>query len=233
MSNNTNTDAPDSKSYDDLHRWEIEPHPDRDYDTLVTDSDEEARQHIADIAESHLWDTNEPGQEHTMTVRMNDVPTTDTRASLAPAGKGEADAISDLFALLSQDSKGEWCFNSFSNDWPILQGVLRRLVKLRAATPSSPVPQLDTQSLNAKLEDAGFDAQEMRVIQILISQSIKPAPDKGEVARRAAEKIYDAGYLDERWILEQDALAGGDPVTAIQRVKERIASIIEAELGGK
>ena len=41
-------------------RWEIEPHPyDSQYDTYVTDSDEEARTTILNAAESYLWDTND------------------------------------------------------------------------------------------------------------------------------------------------------------------------------
>lgn len=62
-------------------------------------------------------------------------------ACLRGAGEGEAatNAIRDLFALMAQDSKGEWCFNSLSGDWQQLQSVLKRLA--RAATPSSPAPQ--------------------------------------------------------------------------------------------
>lgn len=67
---------------------------------------------------------------------------------------------------------------------------------------------VDTKTLNEKLEDAGFGEQEMRVIQILISQSIKPAPDKGEVASRIVNAIWNADRQEWR-------------------------SIIEAELGGK
>jgi hypothetical protein len=45
---------------DKIWKWEIEPHPyDSQYDTFVTDSDNEARDAILHAAESYLWDTNE------------------------------------------------------------------------------------------------------------------------------------------------------------------------------
>ncbi len=41
-------------------KWAIEPHPyTNDYDTMVTDSDEEAKAAILYAAESYLWDTND------------------------------------------------------------------------------------------------------------------------------------------------------------------------------
>lgn len=59
---------------DEPHRWEIEPHYLTDFDVLVTNNDDEAREAILEIAEQHLWDGNEQGQERVMKVRMNDVP---------------------------------------------------------------------------------------------------------------------------------------------------------------
>jgi hypothetical protein len=89
----TKAEAPDEMSEftDEPHRWSIEPHPSRDFDVLVTNSDTEAIHWIHDIAESHLWDTNE-GEERTMRVTMNpaivNTPSDfDRAADLAPAGE--------------------------------------------------------------------------------------------------------------------------------------------------
>ena len=43
-----------------IWKWEISPHPyNTDYDIMVTDSDDEARQAILYAAELHLWDSND------------------------------------------------------------------------------------------------------------------------------------------------------------------------------
>lgn len=43
-----------------VYKWEIEPHPyTQDYDVMVTDSDEEAREAIMHAAEMYLWDDND------------------------------------------------------------------------------------------------------------------------------------------------------------------------------
>lgn len=90
------TDAP--------HRWEIEPHPVRDFDALVTNSDNEARHWILQIAESHLWDDND-GEERTMRVTMNPkIPNAPsdfdkTATSVSTEVGGEAD---DMLSLVDE-----------------------------------------------------------------------------------------------------------------------------------
>jgi len=53
-----------------IWKWAIEPHPykPQEYDTLVTDDDNEALKAIADVAESYLWDTNEGPKTRTISV---------------------------------------------------------------------------------------------------------------------------------------------------------------------
>ena len=52
-------------------KWEIWPHPyTSDYDYMVTDSDDEARDAILHAAEMHLWDSND-GEERTLKVVHN------------------------------------------------------------------------------------------------------------------------------------------------------------------
>lgn len=52
-------------------KWEITPHPyDSQYDSLVTDSDDEAREAILCAAEIYLWDTND-GEERVLKVVHN------------------------------------------------------------------------------------------------------------------------------------------------------------------
>ena len=52
-------------------KWEIWPHPyTNDYDYMVTDSDDEARDAILHAAEMHLWDTND-GEVRTLKVVHN------------------------------------------------------------------------------------------------------------------------------------------------------------------
>lgn len=59
--------SPDVES-ENIWKWEIWPHPyDGDFDSMVTDNDEEARVAIMHVAEMHLWDGNDGG-ERTMTV---------------------------------------------------------------------------------------------------------------------------------------------------------------------
>lgn len=57
-----------------VFKWEIEPHPyDSQFDFMVTDSDEEAREAILCVAESHLWDQHDGGTR-TITVKHNVAP---------------------------------------------------------------------------------------------------------------------------------------------------------------
>lgn len=80
----TATELPDLAT-DEPHRWEVEPHYLTDFDVLVTNNDDEAREAILEIAEHHLWDDNEPGQERVMKVRMNDVPQGPRTTRVRPA----------------------------------------------------------------------------------------------------------------------------------------------------
>jgi hypothetical protein len=51
------------------HKWQIEPHPrSGDFDTYVTDDDQEARRVFMEAAEA-AWDDCEPGQTRTITIR--------------------------------------------------------------------------------------------------------------------------------------------------------------------
>lgn len=108
-------------------------------------------------------------------------------ATLAPAlGEGEVDAIRDLFALMTQDSKGEWCFNSFNNDWSKLQDVLRKLAELRAATPSSPAPEY---SEVEKCYEAVVDAA------VEWRKSDEFALDKAETLESAVDRLLEFRQL--------------------------------------
>ena len=52
-------------------KWEVWPHPySNDFDYFVTDSDDEAREAIANLAEMYLWDGNDGG-ERTVKVVHN------------------------------------------------------------------------------------------------------------------------------------------------------------------
>jgi len=52
-------------------KWEIEPHPyDKQYDTMVTNSDDVAGDAIKYAAEMYLWDGNE-GEKRVLTVTHN------------------------------------------------------------------------------------------------------------------------------------------------------------------
>lgn len=80
----------EAKDDDDLHRWEIEPHPYQpvDYDVMITDSDRDAAAAIQHGAEMYLWDGHEGG-ERVLKVRLNlDIPTTD-HSPTASAAEGE------------------------------------------------------------------------------------------------------------------------------------------------
>lgn len=94
--------------------------------------------------------------------------------------------------------------------------------------------KLNTLSLRAKLKDAGFAGEEVRTIETLIAQSIKPAPDKGEVARRAAEKWFHNTRAEiERRRPETGDNFAGAAIASLDAAVTKLASIIEAELGGK
>lgn len=54
--------------------------------------------------------------------------------------------------------------------------------------------------------------------------------DLKEKATRAAEKLRDAGYLDEKWIHEQAGLAGSRATDPVSEAMPKIASIIESEM---
>lgn len=44
-------------------KWEVWPHPySNDFDCFVTDSDDEAREAISNLAEMYLWDGNDGGE---------------------------------------------------------------------------------------------------------------------------------------------------------------------------
>jgi hypothetical protein len=61
------------EDFDEAHvyRWHISPHPySSDYDTYVTDSDDEARQAALDAAEA-VWDDMDVGDEKTVTIKRN------------------------------------------------------------------------------------------------------------------------------------------------------------------
>lgn len=52
-------------------KWKISPHPySNDYDSFVTDDDNEARDAIWEAAELWLWEQND-GEERTLTVIHN------------------------------------------------------------------------------------------------------------------------------------------------------------------
>lgn len=54
-----------------IWKWEIWPHPyDEDYDYMVTDDDNEAREAILHCALMHLWDDND-GAERRLKVMHN------------------------------------------------------------------------------------------------------------------------------------------------------------------
>lgn len=82
------------------HRWEIEPHLEpSDADILIVDDDDQARDHILEIAE-HLWDQIEPGQERVLKIRLRHPPTKFTPPSSAttelPAECGNSSATREL-----------------------------------------------------------------------------------------------------------------------------------------
>ena len=53
------------------HKWEVEPHPmNSDFDTFVCDDDMQALEAIH-LAAEKVWDSMEPGEERTITIRMN------------------------------------------------------------------------------------------------------------------------------------------------------------------
>lgn len=61
----------DEEAEDRQYKWEVEPHPyDSQYDTFVTDSDDDARDAILYAAEMLLWDQNDGGKK-TLTVTYN------------------------------------------------------------------------------------------------------------------------------------------------------------------
>lgn len=54
------------------YKWEIEPNPyTRDFDSMVTDDDNQAAEAIKYAAERSLWDDFKEGETRTLTVRMN------------------------------------------------------------------------------------------------------------------------------------------------------------------
>ena len=62
----------------DLYRWTITPHLDSQYDSFVTNCDQDANSYIKQVAEMHLWDDmpDDEGQvTRTLKVTFNpDVP---------------------------------------------------------------------------------------------------------------------------------------------------------------
>lgn len=66
-------DATDESEENRIYKWEITPHPDsNDYDFMVTDDDNEALAAILRVAEMHLWDAAEPGEERIVKVKLNE-----------------------------------------------------------------------------------------------------------------------------------------------------------------
>jgi hypothetical protein len=56
------------------YKWHISPHYNSDYDVLVCDKDDEAWDNIVQIAE-HIFDDMIPGDERTITIKLNHVST--------------------------------------------------------------------------------------------------------------------------------------------------------------
>ena len=66
-----------------VYRWEIEPHPySTDYDTYVTDDDQQARQAAMDAAEL-LWDEMSPGDDVSVKIKFNGPSVADIPSSAA------------------------------------------------------------------------------------------------------------------------------------------------------
>lgn len=173
-----------------------------------------------------------------------------TRAPSAPAaGQGEAtlpwrtQAMAQLGWLRDKSLVAE-------SDVPFLQAFIEgngaTKLPCRAATLSSPAPpyvmlamdNVEFQQLENMLRDyrteasrlGGPSGTENAFIERVLNEgqralnTISPAPDKGEVARRAAEKVddfYDIALQGGR--LYANGLTRAD-------VRYRVASIIEAEL---
>lgn len=121
---------------DEPHRWEIEPHLITDFDVLVTNSDDAARRAILEIAESYLWDTNEPGQERVMRVRMSDVPNDAQRhpvretAASAPATDEVERALTELREIFPDRSIFiTYADQDYSNDHSHREGSV--LIQIR------------------------------------------------------------------------------------------------------
>lgn len=76
MTSQTAEDVPDCTegcSGDHVHKWEIEPHAmNNDFDTFVCDDDMQALEALQLTAEK-VWDSMSPGEERTITIRMNAV----------------------------------------------------------------------------------------------------------------------------------------------------------------
>lgn len=54
-----------------VYRWEVSPHPySSDFDTFVTDDDDQARQGALDAAEA-IWDDMDVGEERCVTIKRN------------------------------------------------------------------------------------------------------------------------------------------------------------------
>lgn len=84
-----------------------------------------------------LYQTADSNNIHWYHEGTGDVrcPTRFAEPRAAVAGPRE-DAIGELFALMTQNSRGEWCFNSLSEDWLRFQGVMKRLAATSSTTPA-------------------------------------------------------------------------------------------------